>query len=138
MPRCRPSLADHSPSSSQKQRYGPCAFVAALARQSATPPHRRAAKRTRAASIDRTAFDPPPAKARSQDIELARIGQEVWSEVQETAALRDFDPVYVGLGSISTLSAEATRPFMSAMPLIATKAVTRSETSRCAKTGCEQ
>jgi hypothetical protein len=42
---------------------------------------------------------------------------------RETAALREFDPAYVGLGSISTLLAEATRPFMSAMPPIATKAV---------------
>jgi hypothetical protein len=44
----------------------------------------------------------------------------------------------VRFGSISPLLAEATRPFMSAMPPIATKPVSRSEASRCAKTGCEQ
>jgi hypothetical protein len=38
----------------------------------------------------------------------------------------------VRVGSISTFFAEPTRPFMSAMPPIATKAVSRSETSRCA------
>jgi hypothetical protein len=41
-------------------------------------------------------------------------------------------------GSISPLLAEATRSFMSAMPPIATKAVSSSETSRCATTGREQ
>jgi hypothetical protein len=41
------------------------------------------------------------------------------------------------LGPNSALLAEATRPFMSAMPSIATKAVRGSETSRCAKTGRE-
>jgi hypothetical protein len=35
-------------------------------------------------------------------------------------------------GSISTLLAEATRPFLSAMPPIATKAVSHSATSRSA------
>jgi hypothetical protein len=35
---------------------------------------------------------------------------------QETAALRNFDPIYVGFGSSSTELAEATRVFMSAVP----------------------
>jgi hypothetical protein len=52
---------------------------------------------------------------------------------QEIAALRDFQSRSVRFGSISTLLAEATGPIMSAMPPIATKAVPRSETSRCAK-----
>jgi hypothetical protein len=52
--------------------------------------------------------------------------------VRQAAALRNFNPAYDRFGSISTLLAEATRPFMSAMPPIATKAVTRSETSLCA------
>jgi hypothetical protein len=50
-------------------------------------------------------------------------------------AVRDFGPAYVGFGSISALLAEATRPSMSAMPSIATKAVRGSETSRCAISG---
>jgi hypothetical protein len=41
-------------------------------------------------------------------------------------------------GQNSTELAEATRPLMSAMPPIATKAVSRSETSLCAKTGHNQ
>jgi hypothetical protein len=45
---------------------------------------------------------------------------------------------YVRFGSISTFLAEATRPFMSAMPPIATKPVGRNETSRCANSRPEQ
>jgi hypothetical protein len=46
--------------------------------------------------------------------------------------MRDFDPTYEHSGSVSRLLAEATPPFMSAMPPIATKAMSRSETSLCA------
>jgi hypothetical protein len=47
--------------------------------------------------------------------------------------MRDFDPTYERSGSVSRLLAEATPPFMSAMPPIATKAMSRSETSLCAR-----
>src|SRR2546428_121739 len=54
---------------------------------------------------------------------------------QKAVAPLDFQSLYVRFGSIATLLGEAARPFMSAMPPIATKAVTRGETSRCAKSG---
>jgi hypothetical protein len=41
--------------------------------------------------------------------------------------MRDFDEAYDRYGSLSTFSTEATRPFMSAMPLIATVSVRRNE-----------
>jgi hypothetical protein len=46
--------------------------------------------------------------------------------------LRDLIRANVRFGSISTPLAEATRPFLSAMPPIATKTVSPSETTRCA------
>jgi hypothetical protein len=42
-----------------------------------------------------------------------RIAHE---DAERTAALRDFDPAYDRYGSNSTELAEATRPFMSAVP----------------------
>jgi hypothetical protein len=54
---------------------------------------------------------------------------------EEIPALRDFDPGFDRCGSIATLLAEATRPFMSAMPPEATKTGRHSETTRCANTG---
>jgi hypothetical protein len=51
-------------------------------------------------------------------------------EYPVSLALRDFDPAYVRCGSLSTFSTEATRPFMSAMPPIATVSVRRNEPSR--------
>src|SRR2546429_605772 len=53
-------------------------------------------------------------------------------EIVQGPASQKKRPAHVRYGSISTLLAETTRPFMSAMPPIATKAVSRSETSLCA------
>jgi hypothetical protein len=57
---------------------------------------------------------------------------------RETGALRDFNLAYDRLGSNSTGLPKEADPFMSAMPPRATKTVSRSETSRCAKTGLVQ
>jgi hypothetical protein len=46
--------------------------------------------------------------------------------------MRDYDPADDRCGSISTLLAEATRLFMSAMPPIPTKLMRRNETPLCA------
>jgi hypothetical protein len=55
-----------------------------------------------------------------------------WRSVVSQFAQQQFSGSDVGLGSISPLLAEATRPFMSAMPPLATKAVSHSVTSRSA------
>jgi hypothetical protein len=49
---------------------------------------------------------------------------------QDAVAVQDFGPAYDRYGSISTLLADATRPFISAMPPIATALVPGNEWSR--------
>src|SRR5262249_35469211 len=51
---------------------------------------------------------------------------------QEIAALRDFNPVYVGLGSVASHPGVRDARGMSAMPPKATKLVRHNEPLRCA------
>jgi hypothetical protein len=57
---------------------------------------------------------------------------------QEAAALRDFSPAYVRIGSLASHRYAHDARAMSAFTPIASKHWQRSETTRCANSGCEQ